>query len=178
MKKHTIIAALIAAAWVGGTSAETPYPQATPETSPGPRCKAQSWNPEQYTFYGEKKVTVEKLGNIPTRLSDHRMFLQVTQGKSSADVKFYEQEKDGTSTVTEWTTKETSTLLDKIDRAIVANEGVDCVGKQLKGVLRKELGNGKVTNGVTVPDSPQAAFGPSVDQASGDFIKSTLIILC
>lgn len=178
MKELTLIAALMAAAFVGSVSAEISLASPLPGASPGPRCKAQSWNPELYTFYGKKDITVKKLGNIDTKLSDHRMFLQVTQGKSTADVKFYEQEKDGTFSVTQWTTKETSSLLDKIDQAIVMNQGVDCVGKQVKGVLSKELGNGKISNGVAVPDSPQAAFGPSVDQASGEFIKSTLIILC
>src|ERR1044072_9608515 len=113
MKKLTLIVALMAVL-IGSVSAQTASSTPIPGASPGPVCKAASWNPELYTFYGDKDVIVGKLNNLPTKLSNHRMFLHVTQGKSSADVKFYEQQKDGTYTVTEWTTKETSPLLAKI----------------------------------------------------------------
>jgi len=175
MKKHTLIVTLITAALVGGAlAAETPLPGA----SPGPWCRASSWNPELYTFYGAKNIIVEKLAKIPAKLSERRVFLEVTQGDSSADVKLYEQQKDGTFTITEWTTRQTSCLLADIDRAIVTNKGVNCVGEQVKDVLAKELGEGKVAEGVAAPVSPEAAFAHSVKEASGDFIKSTVIILC
>jgi len=174
MKKHTLIVTLIAAALVGGALADTPSPAA----SPGPRCRASSWDPGLYSFYGAKDTIVEKLASIPAKLSERRVFVQVTQGDSSADVKLYEQQKDGTFTVTEWTTKPTSRLLAKIDEAIIANKGVNCVGEQVKDVLAKELKQGKVSNGVAAPASPEAAFAHSVNQASGEFIKSTVIILC
>jgi hypothetical protein len=164
MKKLIVI--LIAFVLLGGSSA---YAQ---------RCAASSWNPELYSFYGAKGTIVEKLAKIPAKLSERRVFLQVTQGDSSADVKLYEQQKDGTFTVTEWTTKQTSHLLADIDGEVVANKGVNCVGEQVKGVLGKELEKGKVTNGVAAPASPEAAFAHSVKEASGEFIKTTIIILC
>jgi hypothetical protein len=174
MKKHALIVTLIAAALVGGASADT----ASPAASPGPRCKVSGWNPELYSFYGAKDTIVEKLAGIPANLSERRVFVQVTQGDSRADVKLYEQQEDGTFTVTEWTTKPTSRLLADIDKAIVANKGVNCVGEQVKGILGKELKEGKVSKAVAVPASPKAAFADSVKQASGEFIKSTVIILC
>ena len=175
MKKHTLIVTLITAGLVGGTlAAETPLPAA----SPGPRCRASSWDPGLYTFYGKKETIVEKLANIQANLSERRVFVQVTQGDSSADVKLYEQQENGTFTVTEWHPKETSRLLADIDKAIVANKGVNCVGEQVKGVLGKELKEGKVVNGVAAPGSPEAAFSHSVKEAVGDFIKTTAIILC
>jgi hypothetical protein len=179
MKKLTSFAALIVAALVSSASAETALPAASPEASPGPRCKVNSRSPEVYTIYGDKKdMIVQKLANIPAKLSERRVFLQVTQGDASAKVTLYEQQNDETFTVTEWTPKQTSKLVADIDREIVANKGEYCVGEQVKAVLRQKLGKGKITNGVAVPDSPQAAFAPSVEQASGEYIKSTLIILC
>jgi hypothetical protein len=178
MKKLTSFAALIVAALVSSASAETALPAASPEASPGPRCKQSSRSPELYSFYGAKDIIVGQLTKIPAKLSERRVFLQVTQGDASAKVTLYEQQNSGTFTVTEWTPKQTSKLLAEIDREIVANKGENCVGEQVKTVLRQKLGKGKVTNGVAAPDSPQAAFALSVDQASGDFVKSTLIILC
>jgi hypothetical protein len=166
MKTHTLIVTLIAVASLGGASA---YAQA---------CKLSSWNPELYSFYGAKGTIVKKLANIPAKLSERRVFLQVTQGDSSAYIKLYEQQKDGTFTVTEWTTGQTSRLLADIDEAIVANKGVNCVGEQVKGILAKELKEGKISTAVPAPASPKAAFAHSVNEASGEFIKSTVIILC
>jgi hypothetical protein len=179
MKKLTLIAALIATAFVGSVSAETSLASPVPGASPGPMCKVNSRSPEVYTVYGDKKdMIVQKLANIPAKLSERRVFLQVTQGDASAKVTLYEQQNDGTFTVTEWTPKQTSKLVADIDREIVANKGEHCVGEQVKTVLRQKLGKGKISNGVAVPDSPQTVFAPSVEQASGEYIKSTLIILC
>lgn len=141
-------------------------------------CRRSSWNPELYSFYGAKDAIVEKLANIPAKLSERRVFLQVTQGESRADAKLYERQKDGTFTVTEWTTRQTSRLLRDVDKAIVANKGVNCVGEQVKAVLNKQLNEGKTSTAVPAPESPQAAFTHSVKQAMGDFIKTTVIILC
>ena len=175
MKKHTLIVTLIAAASLGGALAQTPAPGA----SPGPRCRYNSWNPEVYSFYGDKARIIDKLANIATNLSEHRMFLQVTQGDLTAEVKLYEQQEDGKFNVTKWTTKQTSRLLAKIDDAIVLNEGEDCVGQLIKGVLRQELGQAPPPdNGVDVPDLPQKAFAAQVNEAKGKFIKTTAIILC
>jgi hypothetical protein len=178
MKKLTLIVALMASVLLCSVSAQTASPISPPTSSPGPRCKAASWSPEQYTFYGEKDPIVGKLSNLPIKLSDHRKFLHVTQGKSRADVKFYEQEENGKFTVTEWTPKQTAVLLATIDHAIVVNKGEDCVGKQVKDVLRRLLKDGKTSSGVDVPDSLYEALGPPVEQASGEFLKSVLIILC
>jgi hypothetical protein len=196
MKKHSVIITLIAAGLFGAASAAPlpsnspgPHDSQRPEAgnsekpeprtaaSPGPRCRYSSWNPEVYSFYGEKDVIVKKFATIPADLSDRRVFLQVTQGDSSADVKLYERE-NGTFTVTDWTTKKTSRLLTKIDEAIVANKGEHCVGEKVKLILRKDLGEGKVSTGFAVPDSAEEAFANPVHQASGDFIKTILIILC
>jgi hypothetical protein len=168
MKTHTLIVAAITTLLVSGASAFAQL-----------GCNDASWNPESYCFYGAKDKIAEKFGNISTtKLSDRRVFLQVTQGESKADVKLYERQKDGKFTVTEWTTKHTSRLLADIDRAIVDNKGVNCVGEQVKSILAKELEKGKVSEAVPAPESFKAAFGHPVNEAKGDFIKSVVFLLC
>jgi hypothetical protein len=178
MKKHEFIFALIVGALISGASADTVPSTPPPTSSPGPRCRASSWDPVLYSFYGAKDTIIGKLAKIPVEFSERRVFLQVTQGDSSTDIKLYERQENGTFTVTEWTTKQTPQLIADIDKAICANKGVNCVGEQVKDVLAKELKEGKVTKEVAAPASPEAAFAHSVKQASGEFIKSTLIILC
>jgi hypothetical protein len=177
MKKHTLIVTLIAAASLG--NALSAYAQiASPSPSPL-SCLLSSWSPELYSYYGAKDTVAEKLANIPAKLSERRVFLQITQGDSSADVKLYERQKDGTFIVTEWKQSErTSRLLAEIDKAIIDNKGVNCVGEQVKAVLKKELGEGKPSAPAAAPVSPKAAFAHSVNEVSGEFIKSTVIILC
>src|SRR5215467_4553044 len=112
MKKHTLVVTLIAATVLDGAFADPAPTEAGGGT--GGKCKYSSWNPELYSFYGAKDAIVRKLANIPRKLSERRVFLQVTQGDSSADVKLYEQQENGTFTVTEWTTNQTSRLLTDI----------------------------------------------------------------
>jgi hypothetical protein len=71
-----------------------------------------------------------------------------------------------------------SRLLADIDKAIVANKGVNCVGEQVKSVLGKELKAGKVSEGVPAPESPKAAFAHQVNEAKGEFIKSVVFLFC
>ena len=173
---NKLILTLIAAASLSGA-----WPAYAQVASPSPwplSCLNSSWSPEHYSFYGAKDTIVEKLANIPVKLSERRVFLQVTQGDSSADVKLYERQKDGTFTVTEWKPKRTSRLLTEIDKAIIDNKGVNCVGEQVKAVLKKELGKGEVSPPAAAPETPKAAFAHSVKEASGEFIKSTVIVLC
>ena len=186
MKKHTLIVTLIAAALLGKASAYDPEPTQTPTPTPTPivmgGCHKASWNPELYSFYGAKGTILKKIAQIPTKLSERRVFLQVTQGDSSAvrpstvDIKLYEQQEDGTYTVTEWTNewtkKQTSHLIAKIDGAICDNHGVNCVGEQVKAVLKRELGGGKAFPPAAAPETPEAAFKHSVDNASGEFIEN------
>jgi len=166
MKKHILIVTLISTELLGAASAHAQ------------RCADSSWNPELYSFYGAKGTIIKKVAKIPAKLSERRVFLQVTQGDSSTDARLYERQDDGTFNVTEWSPKQTSHLLSDIDDAIITNKGVNCVGEQVKGVLKKELGEGNVSEKVSAPASPKGAFAHPVEKASGDFVKTTIVILC
>jgi hypothetical protein len=183
MKTLILIIATMSAAWLGSAFGEEPSPSpslsASPSGSPTDACNYNSWNPEAYCFYGEKAKIVDKLSNLPTtKLSERRVYLQITQGESRGDVKLYEREKNGTFTVTEWTTPQTAHLLTELDKVIIVNKGVNCVGEQIKSLLGKELKNGKVSEGVPPPESFKAAFAHSVNEAKGAFIRSIVLLAC
>ena len=175
MTKLTSIMMLFAAVSIAAAAEK---PTASAKTDPGPRCKAMSWSPELYSLYGSKAHILQQLGGLPVKLSERRVFLEITQGEASANVKLFEQQPDGSFGVTEWTTKESSRLLGQIDEAIIANKGVNCVGEEIKALLGKELREGKASQGLPATASPQTAFGPSVEEAVGEFIRCTIIILC
>jgi len=187
MKRHTLIVTLIASASLAVAAAENPSPSPTPAPSPTvtlgrPRCPQSSSDVELYGFYGKKETVIEKVTTLPVNLAERRVFVQITQSGrtdgAQTDVKLFEQEKDDSFRVTEWAKAKSAGLFDEIDAAIVKNKGKACVGEGIKAVLTKRLGPGKPGATIAAPGSPKDAFGPSVQDASGDFIKSLVIFGC
>jgi hypothetical protein len=185
MKKHTLTLAVIASALLGIASAQTPSPNpssSVPLDGGGPRCELNSSSVEVHTFYGSKEIVAEKVAKMPVDLSERRVFLQVTQSGrehgAKTDVKVFEKQKDGSFGVTEWTKATARDLFDKLDDAIIKNKGKNCVGEAMKDVLTKTLGKGKPVTPLAAPSSPKDAFGPSVQDASGDFMKTIVIFGC
>ena len=184
MKKHTLIVTLIASGSLAVAAAENPSPSPTPAVSPtvGPKCPQSSSDVELYGFYGKKETVIEKVTTLPMNLAERRVFVQITQSGrtdgAQTDVKLFEQQQDGSFRVTEWAKAKSAGLFDEIDAAIVKNKGKACVGEAIKAVLTKKLGPGKPGATIAAPGSPKDAFGPSVQDASGDFIKSLVIFGC
>jgi hypothetical protein len=181
MEKHTLILTVLAAALLGGASV---YAQSTPSPSPtgspimGRDCVSQSQNTELYGFCGDKASMLEKIAALPVKLSERRVFVQVTQGSSGGEVKYYERQEDGTFTVTQWRVARTFDLLATIDKSVFDNKGLKCVGDQVKKILTQKLGPGKTVEPLTSSPSPKDAFGDSINNASGKFIRTTVVVLC
>jgi hypothetical protein len=179
MKKHILVVTLIAAALLCSASAYDPTPTPSPL---GAVCALSSRDVELYGFYGTKEIVAERVANVPMKLSERRQFLQITQSDrtddAKADVKLFEKQNDGNFKVTEWTNAKAQGLFDTIERAIIENKGKHCVGDACKAVLDKMLGPGKTAESMAAAASPKEAFTPSVQAASGDFVKSMIIFTC
>ena len=183
MKRHTLIVTLIASTSLAVAAAENPSPSPTPAPSAtatpgGPRCQQQSWSPELYGFYGKKQTIIDKLAQIPTPISEHRVVVQITQGDATGDVRLFEQQKDGTFTVTQWAARQPSDIVAGIDKTIMDNKGRYCVGAAIKDLLTEKLGQGKALEPLAAPGSSKDAFSPSIQSASGDFIKTVIFFGC
>jgi|ERR1043166_4100837 hypothetical protein len=189
MKNTPLIVTIIASALLTVALAESPLPSPTLAPAPskpmdagGPRCTQYSASVEVHTFYGSKEVLTEKLANMPVDLSQRRVFLQITQSPrekgAKTNVKLFEKQTDGGFGITEWTKVTGRDLFDKLDEAIIKNKGENCVGEAMKDVLTKTLGKAEPGKPLGAPTSPKDAFGPSVDAASGDFIKTVIIFGC
>jgi hypothetical protein len=170
MKKNTLIVTVTAAALFSGVSVY------------GQKCTKNSASVEVHTFYGSKEIVAEKIDKMPEDLSDRRVFLQTTQsGRADGvktDVKMFEKQDDGSFVIKQWTKATARDLFDKLDNAIIKNKGTNCVGKAMEAVLTKMLGKGKSVTPLSPPTSPKDAFGPSVQDASGDFIRTIIIFGC
>jgi hypothetical protein len=179
MKKYTLIVTLITAASIRVCFCQSPSPTPTP---PGVVCKLASRDVELYGFYGTKEIVAERVANVPMKLSERRQFLQITQSGrtdgAKTDVKLFEKQEDGSFKVTEWKNVKAPRLFDSIERAIIENKGMHCVGDACKKVLDKILGPGEPAKPLEAGASPKDAFTPSVDDISGDFGKSMIIFTC
>jgi hypothetical protein len=179
-KNHTLVLTVFAAALFISESAYaqyTPTPTTTPILIAGD-CRNSSSNTELYGFCGAKDMILKKLGGLPAEIVKRRVFLQITQGSSSGEVKLYERQGNGKFTVTTWSKGETSALLGDVDKTMFDNKGVNCVGEQVTAVLHNKLGEGSVTPDVDAPANPAAAFSHSIKNASGDFVRTVMVILC
>lgn len=180
MKKHTLIVTLITAASIRVCFCQSPTP--SPTVEPKSVCRLSSTDVELYGFYGTKQIVADRVANVPMKLSERRQFLQITQSgrtDSTADVKLFEKQEDGSFTVTEWKNVKAAGLFDTLERAIIDNKGYHCVGVACKDVLGKILGPGEDAGRLKADASPKEAFTPSVqDFISDDFGKSMLIFTC
>lgn len=187
MNKHILPIILIAAGTLGAASAYDPTPSASPSATVGgggTRCEQNSSSVEVHTFYGSKEIVGEKVADLPANLSERRVFLQVTQGGrkngalTATEVKLFVAKEGGGFTVTKWKKDQAPSLLDELDRAIVKNKGEKCVGDAMEKVLKDKFGSGEMVTPLVAPMSPKDAFGPSVRDASGDFLKTAIIFGC
>jgi len=121
---------------------------------------------------------IEKLAKIPVQLSERRVFVQITQGRSGGEVKLYERQEDGTFAVTQWAPPNTFELLAKIGKTVFDNKAEKGVGKKAKAIIEKKIGPGTPGHPLPASASPQEAFGDSVNNAQGDFVKTTVVVLC
>lgn len=182
MNKYIPIIASVAL-FSGPISCQLPQSSGLPFPSAfGPPCKLSSRDVDVYGFYGSKEIVTERVANLPVDLSKRRLFLQITQAGredgAKTNVKLFEKQKDGTFAVTEWTKEKTPGLFAEVDRAIIENKGMHCVGDAIKDVLAEKLGPGKAAPSLPASGSSKEAFAPSVQDAPGDFIKSVVILGC
>lgn len=145
----------------------------------GGDCKNSSWNTELYGFCGGKAAMIKRIEAIPVDLSKRRVFVQITQGSKSGEVKLFERKGNNNMfTLTKWKSEGTFKLLPKIDTTIFENKGVNCVGEKVIGVLKKELKKPTEDPQDVEVSSPAAAFSESVENAEDEPVRTTVWILC
>lgn len=142
------------------------------------RCAWASFRPSIYSFYGEAESILSKMDSIPEQLSDLRTFIFAIENSSSAEVRLFERVDGGQWAVSSWSGDSIGDLTARLADAAMQNQGVLCVGEQLKNLLTSTL---EVTleGVVPAPVSARAAFGHSVrSHAQERFARATTALLC
>jgi hypothetical protein len=167
MNKHIVMMTLIAVTLTGCAAHHMGVQS---------RCRQTSWNPEVHRYSGSKAKIIQELRSNTEQLSDRRVFTEVTKGKSSTDVRYFEQVQGDVFTLTEWKTPEGYDVVSKINKTIDEFKGKECVGEKVKELLQGDLKGGKVSK-VTL-HSWEQAFAPAVIAAIGEPVKVIISLLC
>jgi hypothetical protein len=143
----------------------------------GVGCEAESWSPEVFSLYGDPDTVLRKLNKIEMDLPNRRVFMFSVESKDYAELAFYERTAKERVTVSRWRGKPESRLHESISQAIIDNRGVNCVGEQTKQIVKK-LPDLKTEGDIPVPANGRAAFSHAVRDRGGDYVRTTIYLMC
>jgi hypothetical protein len=143
----------------------------------GVGCEAESWAPEVITFYGDSETVIRKLGKFEMNLSGRRVFALLVEGNKETEIRVFERSAPGTYSVSLWKGALTPTLRGNIDKSIIDNKGVNCVGEQTKGIV-SQLPELKTESEIPAPASAKGAFAHPIRNMSAPYVRATVYLLC
>ncbi len=143
----------------------------------GPGCEEESWSPEVISFYGDAETIIRKLGKFEMNLSGRRVFALLVEGANDSEIRVYERKSPGRYSVSLWKGAMTPGLRSNIDKAIIENKGVHCVGEQTKAIVT-QMPDLRTESDIPAPATATAAFAHPIRNSSGPYLRSTVYLLC
>ncbi|MEY9109682.1 hypothetical protein ABH999_005878 [Bradyrhizobium yuanmingense] len=143
----------------------------------GVGCEAESWSPEVISFYGDSETIVRKLGKFEMNLSGRRVFALLVEGAKDSAIRVYERSRPGRYSVSLWKGAQSSSLRSNLDRAIIENKGVHCVGEQTKAIVT-QMPELRVETDIPAPATAKAAFSHPIRELGDDYVRATVYLLC
>jgi hypothetical protein len=141
-------------------------------------CVAFSWAAEAHNFYGDPETILGRMDGLTVQLAERRVFFLLVESADSAEIRFFEQVDGDHWAVSAWSGESLGDLPAQIGDVILANQGVHCVGEQVKALVNGTL-EVRVLGLVPAPSSPRAAFGHTVRAHGNDtYIRATTAFLC
>jgi hypothetical protein len=134
---------------------------------------------ETFAVYGRPSVVTSKLANYNLDLASRRVFVVIQQTEGNSEVMFYEKAKQGFD-VWQLQGDAAEKFTNVLDKTIMSNRGINCVGEQAKAQLR--LLGGKDMKPLGRTSDPASAIAvtnhllkPLKDDA---FVHLTIVCLC
>jgi hypothetical protein len=143
----------------------------------GVGCEAESWSPEVITFYGDAETIIRKLSKFEMNLSGRRVFALLVEGPKESEIRVFERSSPGHYSVSLWKGASSSTLRSSLDKAIIDNKGVHCVGEQTKAIVGN-LPDLKVEDEIPAPATAVAAFAHPIRNRAASYLRSSVYLLC
>lgn len=143
----------------------------------GVGCEAESWSPEVISFYGDAETIIRKLGKFEMNLSGRRVFALLVEGAKDSEIRVFERTSPGKYSVSVWQGALTPVLRTNIDKAIIDNKGVHCVGEQTKAIV-SQMPELRVETEVPAPANAVAAFAHPIRNRGASYSRATVYLLC
>jgi hypothetical protein len=143
----------------------------------GVGCEAESWSPEVISFYGDSAIIVRKLSKFEMNLSGRRVFALLLEGAKDSAIRVYERSSPGRYSVSLWKGALAPTLRANLDKAILENKGVHCVGEQTKAIV-SQMPELRVESDIPAPASAKAAFSHPIRDMNDTYVRATVYLLC
>lgn len=141
-------------------------------------CSATAWNPEVHDFYGDAETILSKIDAMKMGLGDRRVYTLLVESADAAEVRFFEQVDAANWAVFTWHGSSLGDLSAKLSRRMLDNQGVHCIGEQVKTVITDTV-SVELRGVVPAPASPRAAFAhPLRAYGPGTFMRATVALLC
>ena len=147
------------------------------DTSDTVGCATASWSPEVLQFYGGKNDLLDKLSKVTKDVTDSRLYIGLLESDTNAEFVLFERDGKSTYSVYTWNGKSLGDFSDRAAFNILANEGIACIGDQVKW-LAKNRYDLKWQASVPAPVSVKAAFSHRVKDKVEDYYRLTLYLLC
>jgi hypothetical protein len=143
----------------------------------GVGCEEESWSPEVISLYGDPDTIIRKLGKFEMNLSGRRVFALLVEGTKDAEVRVFERNSPGRYSVSLWKGSLSPTLRANVDKAIIDNKGVHCVGEQTKAIV-SQMPDMRIETDIPAPATATAAFSHPIRNLSGSYLRATVYLLC
>ena len=143
-----------------------------------PGCHYRSWTPEVFSFYGDPAQVTVKLDNFDMDLPNRRILMFIVETTNEAQLSLYELNPKEVDKFHLWTWKGKSArdLREKATETILANKGIECVGDQIKGLVKGLKPD--VKGDMPGPKTARDAFGPVILGYGTEYIRLTVFLLC
>ena len=143
----------------------------------GVGCEEESWSPEVLSFYGDPETIIPKLGNTEMNLSGRRVFALLVEGNKESEIRVFERNAPGRYSVSVWRGAAAPTLRSQLDKAIIDNKGVNCVGEQTKAIVG-QLPELRTADDIPAPATAVAAFAHPIRSKAGGYSRVSVYLLC
>lgn len=142
-------------------------------------ANADAATPEVYSFFGDATKVLSKINDVHVDLPKRKIYVLLVEGPESADVFLYEKAGENKVDLTRWTGKSAADLRTEIEKNIVSNRGIHCIGEQTKSIVLKRTENElRRDASVDAPATVKAAVSHSLQNLGGKFVRLTLFLLC
>jgi hypothetical protein len=143
----------------------------------GEGCEVESWSPEVISIYGDAETIIDKMGGIDKDLTTRRVYIFTLETAKAAEIAFYERTSPGKVTISRWSGKPDPSFYNAVNNAIIENKGVHCVGEQTKAIVSK-LSELKKDQEVAAPVNAKAAFSHQVRARGGEYMRTSVYLMC